>query len=240
MRDLNIAFEGSDDDIIELEDIIEMPAGPIDEDEDLDLDADVFALDSDREPEPEKPAQKAARPFMREQTRGQSPEVEDLLKAFEDEPEEDDKLFEPAASGRPEKESMGRAEPTVLEDEESLLDEFMDEPATSGTGMRTEEEADLKQKVAAAMKAARETRSAEVESDAAIPDESSESAAPKAAVPMSAPIPSAADLSQVAEELIGIIEFRLQEHMQAMVESRLPDLVRSIIIEEVEKLKKEL
>ena len=62
MRDLNIELESPDDDIIELEDIIEMPSGFIDEDEDLDV--DVFELDPDLEPEPESHAQKSARPLM--------------------------------------------------------------------------------------------------------------------------------------------------------------------------------
>jgi hypothetical protein len=237
MRDLNIAFEGPDDDIIDLEDIIEMPAGSIDEDEDLDLDVDVFELDSDREPEPERPGQKADRPFMRQQAPGQSSEVEDLLKSFGDESEEDEQLFEPAASTGPGKKTMERAEPTILEDEELLLDEFMDKPAMSGSGMGGEEEADLGQMAGAAMKVAKEARSAEVESEAAIPDESSE---PEAAARESAPIASAAELSQVAEELVGRIESRLQKYIQAMVEERLPALVKSIINDEVEKLKKEL
>ncbi len=199
MRDLNIALESPDDDIIELEDIIEMPAGFIDEDEDLE---DVFKLDPDLEAEPENHAQKAARPFMKEQAQRLSPEGQDLLESFGDQEEEDDKLFEPVASKRPGKQSKGADEPQVFEDKESFLDEFMDK--------------------------------------AAIAHESSAPAASKAAAPISAPIPPAADLSQVAEELIGRIESRLQQHIQVMVESRLPELVRSIINEEVEKLKKEL
>ncbi|MGO9020511.1 MAG: hypothetical protein ACLQVJ_19400 [Syntrophobacteraceae bacterium] len=238
MRDLNIEFESPDDDIIDLEDIIEMPSGPIDEDEDLDLDVDMF--DSDLEPEPGKPAQKAARPLMKEQAQRLSSEEEDLLKSFGDEPEEDEKLFEPIASEGPGKKSMEEAEPTVFEDEESLLDEFMDKPAMTETGMDAEEKVDLKARAAAAMKVPEDAPSAEVESEAAIPDESFESAASEAAALMIAPIPTAADLSQVAEELIGRIESRLQEHIKIMVESMLPDLVRHILNEEIEKLKKEL
>jgi hypothetical protein len=198
MRDLNDPLESPDDDIIELEDIIEMPAGFIDEEEDLD---DVFKLEPDLEPEPEKHAQKAVRPFMKEPAQGQSSKVQDLLQSFDHEAEEDEKLFEPVASRLPGKKSKGSAEPQVFEEKESFLDEFIDKPA--------------------------------------IADESLESAASKAAAPISAPIPPAADLSQVAEELIGRIESRLQQHIQVMVESRLPELVRSIINEEVEKLKKE-
>src|SRR5208283_5107421 len=119
MRDLNIEFESPDDDIIDLEDIIEMPSGPIDEDEDLDLDADMFDVDSNLESEPEK----AARPFMKERAQGRSPEEE-----------EDEKLFEPVASRGPEEKSMEDAEPQVFEDDKSLLDEFMDKPAMPETG----------------------------------------------------------------------------------------------------------
>lgn len=200
MRDLNIGLESPDDDIIELEDIIEMPAGFIDEDQDLDV--DVFDLDPDLEPEVENQAQNAARPFVKEKAKRQSSEGQYLLKSFGDEAEEDEKLFEPAVSRLPGKKSKGKTEPQVLKDQESFLDEFMDKPAIAG--------------------------------------ESLEPAAPKEAPPVSAPIPPAVDLSQVAEELIAQLESRLQQHIQAIVESRLPELVRSIINEEVEKLKKEL
>jgi len=195
MRDLNIALESPDDDIIELEDIIEMPSGFIDEDEDLDV--NVFDLDPDLEPE----AENHARPFVKEMAQRQSSEGQDLLKSFGDEGEEDAKLFEPVESKLPGKKSKGKAEPQVIKDKESFLDEFMDKTANV--------------------------------------DESFKPAASKAAAPASVPIAPAPDLSQVAEELIGRIESRLQQHIQVMVESRLPDLVRSIINEEVEKLKKE-
>jgi hypothetical protein len=125
MRDLNIALESPDDDIIELEDIIEMPAGFIDEDEDLDV--NVFDLDPDLAPEEENQAQNAARPFVKEKAKRQSSEGQDLLKSFGD--EEDEKLFEPAVSRLPGKKSKGKAEPPVSKDQESFLDEFMDKAA---------------------------------------------------------------------------------------------------------------
>lgn len=200
MKDLDMAREGPDDDIIDLDDIIEMPSGFIDEDEDLDV--DLFKLDPDLELEPENLAQKTARPFMNEQAQRQSSSGQDLLEAFGDEAEEDEKLFEPVPSRRPGKKAKERAEPQVFEDEESFLDEFMDKTANG--------------------------------------DESFKPAASKAAAPVSVPIAPAPDLSQVAEELIGRLESRLQQHIQAIVESSLPDLVRSIINEEVQKLKKEL
>lgn len=200
MRDLNIAGESPDDDIIELDDIIEMPSGFIDEDEDLDV--DVFKLDPDLELEPENLGQKAERPLINEQAQKQSSDAQDRLEAFGDEAEEDEKLFEPVPSRRSGKKSKDRAESQGFEDKESFLDEFMDKTANV--------------------------------------DESFKPAASKAAAPASVPIAPAPDLSQVAEELIGRLESRLQQHIQAIVESRLPDLVRSIINEEVQKLKKEL
>jgi hypothetical protein len=241
MRDLNIEFDNPDDDIIDLEDIIEMPDRPIDEDEDLDLDVEIFDVDSDLGHEPEKPAQKAAQPPMKERAQGPGPESGELIKSLGDETGEDETLFEPVPSGGPGKDSMARLETQVFDEgEESLLDEFIDKPAMPGKGTRAEEKTGLRERAAAAMKVPEETRSAEVESAAAISDESPESAPAKAAAPISAPIPPPADLSQTAEELIGRIESRLQEHIRVMVESMLPDLVRSIINEEVEKLKKEL
>ncbi len=232
MRDLNIESESpdDDDDIIDLEDIIEMPDKPIDEDEDLDLDVEIFDVDSHLEPKAEKAAQQAAQP-MKEQPQMPGFGKEDLLKSFGDEPEEDDTLFEIAESRGVGKTHEVRAERQVFDDEAgSVLEELMDKPATPGTGDR----------VVAATKAAKKARSAQLEPGAAISDESLASAPSKAAAPMSAPIPPPADLSQTAEELVGRIESRLQEHIRVMVESRLPDLVRSIINEEVEKLKKEI
>src|SRR5208337_1579340 len=92
MRDLDIELESQDDEIIELEDIIEMPARPIDEDEDLDLDVEILDVDSylEPEPEPEKPAKKAAQPIMREQAQKQPPRQEDMFESFGDESEEDE------------------------------------------------------------------------------------------------------------------------------------------------------
>ena len=89
----------------------------------------------------------------------------------------------------------------------------------------------VENRAAAAIKVPEETRPVEAEAEPLI-SESLETGP--------ASIPPSADLSKTAEELIGRIESRLQEHIQVMVESILPDLVRSIISEEIEKLKKEL
>ncbi|MGA2401464.1 MAG: hypothetical protein ABSG91_07130 [Syntrophobacteraceae bacterium] len=241
MRHLGMGLESQDDEIIDLEDIIEMPAGPIDEDEDLDLDIDILDEDSYHEPEPEKPSKKAARPLMKEQAQERPSEQEDMFKLFGDEPEEDEALFEPVASRAPSRKPMERAEPKLLDKEdESILDEFLDEPGMPEPGISAKESIDLGEMAAAATELAEEARSARIEAEPAVSDESLDSVPSQPAAPGPAPIPPPADISQIAEELIGRLESRLQEHIQVMVESRLPGLLRSIIAEELEKLKKEL
>ena len=197
MRDLNVDLQSPDDEVIDLEDIIEMPDSPIDEDEDLDLDVEMLDVDSDREPLPRT----AVQPPVEEELQGLGPEEEDLSELMEGEPEEDELLFEPAAPGGLEKPSTGRSEPLLFDDEEaSLLAEAED--AISGEPVAT--------------------------------------AAAPAKVPAGASIPYDADFSQMAEQLIGQLESRLQEHIRLVVESKLPDIVKLIIYEEIEKLKKEL
>ena len=239
MRDLDIELESQDDDIIELEDIIEMPARPIDEEEDLDLDVEILDVDSYLESEPEKPAKKAAQPFKREQAQKPPLKQEDLFEPFGDESEEDEMLFEPVASRGPAKKPVQKAEATVFDEEkEPALDDFMDELGIPESG--TEKRADLRRKTAEAIKVADETLAlAEIESEL-MSDESSEPTLSQPAAPQRTPVPPPADISQTADELIGRLESRLQEHIRIMVESRLPDLVRSIINEELEKLKEEL
>jgi len=244
MRDLDIELENQDDEIIDLEDIIEMPANPIDEDEDLDLDAEILDVDSyfepEPEPEPERPIKKTAQPFMEELDQRPGSKHDDLVESFGDESEEDDGLFEPVESRGPAKKTVHRAEPDVFEeDNESVLDEFMDMPDLPDSRLSAEKRAGLRQRTVAAIKVAEESRvPAGIESEL-ISDESFEST-PQPDAPQSAPVPPPADISQIVEELIGRIESRLQEHIRVMVESMLPDLVRSIINEELEKLKKEL
>jgi len=231
MRDLDIELEGADDDVIDLEDIIEMPDSPIDEDEDLDLDVEIFDVDSDLEPGTEK----AAKPQVKEQPQGLSSEAEDLIKSFGDEPDEEEALFEQPASRGPEKPPSGGGEPQVFdEDEELLLDESMDKPAVhEGT-------AGLKAEDAAELTVTEETLADELEPEALLSDESPATAPSPAVGSASARIPSSADLSQAAEELVAQIESRLHDHIRVMVESKLPEIVRSIISEEVEKLRKEI
>lgn len=59
MGGLDMQLEGDDDDIIDLEDIIEMPDRPIDEDEDLDLDVEIFDVDEELESPPAVSAHKS-------------------------------------------------------------------------------------------------------------------------------------------------------------------------------------
>ena len=91
---LDMQLDGDDDDIIELEDIIEMPDRPIDEDEDLDLGVEIFDVDEDLESPParftQKPVVGPAKQISLEA------EEDDLLDAFEVDADEDDLLFEPA------------------------------------------------------------------------------------------------------------------------------------------------
>ncbi len=218
MRDLNVELGSSDedDDIIDLEDIIEMPDSPIDEDEDLDLDVDNFDVDSMLQPEPEKTARSSKL----------GSEDDDLINSFDDEPEEEDELFGPGepSAGKP---ATKRKELEVFdEDDESLLDDFMENSLMTEAG--------------AAEPMSDQAWSTEVGPKGPIPDETSEPAPSEAAAPANASGPPSADPSQIAEELVGQIESHLQDYIRAMVESRLPELVRSIIHEEVEKLKKEL
>ena len=235
MRDLDIELEGADDDVIDLEDIIEMPESPIDEDEDLDLDVEIFDVDSDLESGTEK----AAKPAMKEQPPGMSSEAEDLIKSFGDEPDEEEVLFEQPASKGPEKPPLGKEdEPQFFdEEEELLLDDSMDKPAVHKSGLVSDEIAGSKDKDTGELTVTEEAPAADLEPEALLSDESLASIAADSA---SARVPSSADISQTAEELVARIETSLQEHIRALVESRLPDIVRSIISEEVEKLRKEL
>ena len=238
MRHLDMGLENQDDEIIDLEDIIEMPARPIDEDEDLDLEVDILDVDSYPEPEPEKPAKNAVQPLMKEKARGRPSEQEDLFELFDDESGEDEALFEPLTSRGPAKKPLEGAEPKLLDkEEESVLDELLDKLGMPESSISPKESAGPGEVAAAATQLVEETLSAEIESEPAVSDESFESGPAQPAAPGPSPIPPPADVSQIADELIGRLESRLQEHMRVLVESRLPGLLRSIITEELEKLK---
>lgn len=226
VRSLNMQLDGDDDEIIELEDIIEMPDRPIDEDEDLDLGVEIFDVDEELESRPSRSAQKTARGS--ESSR--QDEEDDLLDSLTADADEDELLFDPTASA-PQGKGLSEKDQLALfgeeEDEESLLDGLLEESASDS---RMDERVDLRSRAEAAMRIAEEDRPPEPAP--AIADETG--AAPGAAGP------SMSEISAVAEELIGRIESSLQEHIRAVVESMLPGLVRSIIDEELAKLKKEL
>ncbi|MDR3569133.1 MAG: hypothetical protein P4L43_13980 [Syntrophobacteraceae bacterium] len=322
---LDMQLDEDDDDIIELEDIIEMPDRPIDEDEDLDLGVEIFDVDEELESAPARSAQKPSVGPAKQS--GLKAEEDDLLDSFEVDGDEDeeDLLFEPAPSAPKGKPSSQKGQPSELFDEEDLLfdptesapkgkpssqkgqpSELFDEEdllfdptesapqgkPSSQKGQPSElfDEEDLlfdltesapegepsAQKAQPSQLFATKDESsddsildqsflddllAEAAEDEAPPGEEKvdfraraeaalqaveEKRPPEAAAPSSQPDPlvnvagpSLSEISEAVEELIGRIESRLQEHIRAVVESMLPGLVRSIIDEEIEKLKKE-
>ncbi|MCL5406103.1 MAG: hypothetical protein M1398_05195 [Deltaproteobacteria bacterium] len=239
MRGLAMQLDGDDDDIIELEDIIEMPDRPIDEEEDLDLGAEIFDVDEVLESPPARSMRKPAGSPVKE--RAKQVEEEDLLESFGIEADEDEMLFEPTASLSKGKPLAQKARQQIFDEEEeyadgdeSILDDLLAEPLTAEA--RREEKPDLRARAEAAMKVAEEARPEEP--PAAGSSEAAVQAEP--AAPSSVSGASVSEISAAAEELIGSIESRLQEHVRAVVEAMLPGLVRSIIDEEIAKLKEEL
>ncbi|MDR3554423.1 MAG: hypothetical protein P4L55_06700 [Syntrophobacteraceae bacterium] len=231
MRGLDRQLEGDDDDIIDLEDIIEMPDRPIDEEEDLDLGVDIFDVDEGLQSTPFRSARKSAGLSTNESSR----ELDDVDLLDSLEADEDDLLFEPAISAPKEKFSAPKARPSIFdEEEESILDDFLAEPVASEP--LGEETPDLKARAEAAMRVAEEEWPQEAVS--ASPSEAVVQAEPAATESVAGA--SISEISAAAEELIGRIESRLQEHIRVVVESMLPGLVRSILDEEISKLKKEL
>jgi hypothetical protein len=221
MRDLDLELNSQDDEIIDLEDIIEMPDRPIDEDEDLDLDVEILDVDADFEQQQE--------PSMKQPARSGE---KDLIEVFGDESEDEDALFDQITSKEPATKAADKVQPKVFEkDEASRLDDLLDEVGTLEPGPVDKKNANLKDRAAAAIKIPEEARPADIEPE------------PASAVSLEeerTSAPPAVDMSKTAEELMDRIESRLQEHIRALVEWSLPDLVRSIISEEIEKIKKEL
>ncbi len=233
MSGLDRQLEDDDEEIIDLEDIIEMPDRPIDEEEDLDLDGDIFDVDEELESPPAVSARKG--PGLPGKGRSQREEEEDLLESFGAETDEEDRLFEPTVSISTGKPSAQRApRPSADEEEDLLLDDLLAEssPADAQRG----EPSSLRARAEAALKFTEEEYP-----EQAAEESLEEPPAQKEPVPP-APVAeaSAAEISAVAEELVGRIESRLQEHIRAVVESMMPDLVRTILNEEITKLKHEL
>ncbi len=249
MAGLDFEPEDEDDEIIDLEDIIEMPASSIDEDEDLDLDVEILDVDEDFDSGiPRKPVQKEA-PFV---SKGASPKVgdeeEDLLKSFVKEFEEaEEDLFDKMLAEKMEKEpspkgggEISRA-PSPSEAskdsdmfeaiDQSLLDDLFD--TDEREVLSPEKKVDLKERAAAALKVVEDTRSAESEQPLAEVTDTPE-------IPAAVPAHSGDLIEKTVEELIGQMESRLLENIRSIIDSKLPDIVRSIISEEIEKLKKEV
>ena len=110
LQDIDIEFNGDDDDdeIIDLEDIIEMPARSINEDEDLDLDVEILDADSDFDFDAEmaKSGGEAASketPMKDFSPKLEGEEDESLLKSLGDESEDDEDSVR-AAGGRRDRE----------------------------------------------------------------------------------------------------------------------------------------
>lgn len=233
MSGLDRQLEGDDEEIIDLEDIIEMPDRPIDEEEDLDLDGDIFDVDEELESPPAVSARKGAGISVK--GRSKKEEEEDLLESFGAETDEADTLFEPTVSVATGKPSGQRApRPVADEEEDLLLDDLLAEssPADAQRGKQSA----LRARAEAALKFTEEEPPEEAAEEGFEDLPAQEEAAPPAPVAQA----SAAEISAVAEELVGRIESRLQEHIRAVVESMLPDLVRSILEDEITKLKHEL
>ncbi len=241
MRDLDIDLESNDDDIIDLEDIIEMPARSIDEDEDLDLDVEILDADGDLDIEPQtKPANKARQPFMKGPPEPALSEEEELIKSLDQEPEEEEDLFEARPSREAPKEPPARQTgPSIMDDDESLLDDFLAGKDFAELKAGREEESE---QVTGALK--EEVHTSPLRTEPTVSEEIIEPApAPKSApAPVEAPAPIVIDenlLARTADALVDRIDSRLEENVRLIVESTLPGLVRSIIKEEIEKLKKE-
>lgn len=243
MRDLDIDLETQDDEIIDLEDIIEMPARSIDEDEDLDLDVEILDADGDLDIETEpKPAARARQPFMKGPPEPKLSEEEELIKSFGQEPEEEEDLFEPRASREAAKAPTVRKESSILDDDESLLDEFLAGQEIPELKPGKEEKKQQPEDAITALKEVDVISSPKTEPT--ISEEFFEPAPPpkSAVAPEEKKAPHAIDenlLALTADALIDRIDSRLQENIRLIVESTLPGLVRSIIKEEIEKLKKE-
>ncbi|MGC9195295.1 MAG: hypothetical protein ACP5IL_07560 [Syntrophobacteraceae bacterium] len=228
MRELGMDLDEDDEDIIELEDIIEMPDRPIDEEEDLDLGADIFDVDDALQSSPARSSRKPVSFLSKERT--EEIEDADLLDSIVSESHADEGLFEPSVSESRGKSPQAKAAPEFAEsqeDVESILNGLLDEPVSSEP--RREAKGDVKTPAQAGAQPSQDMWPQE----AAIP------ATPKAS-PRAVSGPSVSELSALAEELIGGLEARLKEHIRTVVETMLPGLVRSIIDEEITKLKEEL
>ncbi len=230
MRSLDIDLD--DDDIIDLEDIIEMPDRPINEEEDLDLGVEIFDVDEELESKPTRAARKG---FLVSESPPEAEEL-DLLESLTADTDEQQNLFDPTPPAPKAKPAEAKARPGIFdeEDEESILDDLLNQPIPSDA--RGAKKAGLRPGAGAAQKIAED----DWPEDIFAAGSSEPTVLAQASDPGKVPGPSASDISAVAEELVGRIESGLQEYIRTLVESKLPGLVRSIIDEEIAKLKEEL
>lgn len=230
-KDLGIELEDDfeDDGIIDLEEIVELPEGA--EDEDLSLDVELLDVDSDLDLSDLDGKLKGSG--------GSDILDEDFLKDFSFGESEEKPAEEPPPAPPPAEDPGGILGQNSVDE---LLKGFSfgDEPGlgadlaspqtetaeadSKGTGFETLEDFDpelfLKEEPEKAL---------EPEPAAAKP-----AAAPVAPKPLSVQPPQVE-----LDEFVSKIEAKLVETIREMVESRLPDIVRSVLREEIDKLKKE-
>ncbi len=238
-KDIDMDMEDLDEDIIDLEDIIEMPAGSIDEDEDLDLDVEILDAEPDLDFDMlEKDAAGAAKlskePPMKDFSPKPSTEAQDdLVKSFDGDLDDDEDLFETLMAD----ETGKKPEPVKKEEkpkaassdellDQSLLDELLAEEAMSQQSKAPSAvSAELKERAAAEK----------------VPPPKIEPQAPME-IPKPATTAKLDDpmIGEYIDELIAHMGTRLIENVRQMVEARLPEVVREVIREEIEKIKKEM
>lgn len=247
-RDIDIGVDNQDDDddVIELEDIIEMPARAIDEDEDLDLDVEI--LDAESGLDFDMPAKAggqrtASEPDERDFLEFPRKDEKAALGLFDDEAEESEDLFETmkaAESGR-----KPVAEEAAFEDgEEDLLESLLEEKGKAAAEPKSPSEGhkELRERAAAALKIAEEEMVAPPREEPASPEPVPEVSVPAPAPAQAAPAMPLDDslVAECMEELVSRMEARLIEHIRQVVESRLPEIVQNVIREEIDRLKEEM
>lgn len=227
-NDLGIELdeELDDDEIIDLEDIVELPEGA--EAEDLSLDVELLDVDSDLDLSDLDGKLKGSG--------GDDILDEDFLKDFSFGESEEKPAEEPPPAPPPKEDTGGILGQDSVDD---LLKGFsFDEEPSSGTdsaSSRTE---------------AVQTDSKEDEFDSLGELDTELFAEPQKPVdpeltpvrPKAAPVAAPLAAQPASVELDGFvsqIEAKLVETIREMVESRLPDIVRSVLREEIEKLKRE-
>ena len=220
-----LGIELDDDEVIDLEDIVEMEEEV--EDGDPGLDVELLDVDSDMDLSD-----------LDEKLKGSGSDNfldEDLLKEFSFGEEADEKPQEPAP-----KESidiLGQGSVDDLLKEFSFPDEtgFESEPTTDAGLL----DSDSKENDFESLLDMDDSELFPEPKKAANTPPAVEK--PKTAAPVVALAPAVAvgELTTDLDDLVARMENKLVETIREMVESRLPEIVRSVLREEIEKLKKE-